>query len=412
MRLIESLNKGVTTTLPLKPGTPRSVWFDVYDKMFDDRDCFIVIFDQEPASFSGAALDLLEEARYIGRPLKALANGFEMMSMPGMYNVPGHNVYNLRTGGLTGPQIFTSLKGQTVVHGDVGLSAAPGGLLQFDFNGGVPLLELWESVAEGFGVTWKMDRLGRVVWSTTYTDVFPSTPALAVVDLPAEVPEKVGGVPTAKGRVTRFAADAGHFCWLVFSYYDGGSGSYVVANAGGPSPTPAAKLLPSITLPWSAGRYLDLSSVSDATEAENLADAYLERYNPINGPRVVFGLEVGSLPGGDIEPGDTVWAFAPDYRVEDTTLDAVDVNGALLHPRSLFVEFVDAPTHADMCVAVYSADAETWSVISDHVELDEPGAVTELKITSELPTVRTGGGVGVPANTTSDVTATSGEVKR
>lgn len=400
MRLIESLNRAELTTLPLKPGAPRSVWFDVYDKMVDDRDCYIVVFDQEPASFAGAPLDLLEKARYIGRPLKALANGFEMMTMPGMYNVPGHNVYELRTGGLTGLQTFTSLKGQTVVHGEVGLSSAPGGSLQFDFDGGAPLLELWESVAEGFGVTWKIDRLGRVVWSTTYADVFPSTPALAVVDLPA-APESVAGVKTAVGQLTRFSADIGHLCWLVYASYDGGASSYVTNHG---TSRNVGKLLPSLTTDWRTGRFLDLGSVSDTTEAEGLADAYLGRYDPDNGPLFAFGVEVGPLPpGGDLEPGDTVWVFAPDYRVEDTTLDAVDVNGAMMHPRLLFVDYVDAPSHSDMCVAVYSSNAETWSVISDYVELDETGARTQINISSELPTVRAGGGVAAPPNTTREI---------
>lgn len=393
MRLVESLNQGRLTTLPLKPGS-RSVWFDLYDKMIDDRDCFVVIFDQEPASFSGSSVDLLEQARYICRPVKALPNGFEVMTMPGLYNVPGRNVVDYRFGSLPASYGWSTFRGVGVLtHGAVALSADPAGTYAPGLAAAVPRLEIFEAAAGHFGVSWRLDRLARAVWSTTDTDVFPAVPSLAVVDIrEGQLPESLGGVPVVDGQITEFAAEAGHWTYYMVTSYNGGASEVSTNNA-----APVGKALKYDGTPadlWEPGRTLDLNGVTDATEALNLTNAQLGRYLSTDGPRVSFGLSVGSLPGGDIEPGETVWVFAPDYRIEDASLAAVDVNGVPMRPRRFFVTSVDAPSHDAMCVVAYSSSTDTWGVpFSNDVVLDESGnARTAIGGSSVLPILNTDGG--------------------
>lgn len=399
MRLKETLNAPATTTLTV---TERSVWLDLYDQFINDRDKFVVIFDQEPAAFSGDPTTILESARFVGRPIRARADGFELMTMPGMYDVPGRNLHDLRPQSLPGSLSWSTYLAQ-MVHGNVALSAAPAGSKTLGLSSAIPRLEIFEAAADAFGVSWRLDRLGRVVWSTSSTDVFPASASLAVLGPGVSGdPDYVSGIPAARGQVTGYSAEFGHWSWNVVASYDSGASEVWTSAGGGSDPRPGTRLLPDPIVPanpyhWEPGRTLDLGAVSDPTEASGLAQAFLGRFAAEDGPRISFNLTVEALPDGDLQPGEVVWVFAPDLAIEDTTQPSYNVNGTPMHPRRFFVSSVDAPTRDDMCVVIYSSDAQEWSTpLRDAVDLSDSRPETVVTGTTEIPPIRIDGGTAKP----------------
>lgn len=369
MRLVERLNTGVVSSMLFQPESPRSIWYDIYDQHFSlnaPADVFVAVFDQEPATFFGDAIALMAKARYVGRPVRALNNGFELMSMPGMYGPPGVAVREAaNVAGPTG-QAWSWFRTNHIRHGEVALSANPAGTFPSGFPIGTPSLEILSAAANHFGVFWRLDRLGRFVWSTVEADVFPTTPALAVLTDALDDVDSVGSVLAVRGSVTGFASSVLHHSSFMNSQYTGGTSQDLTRDVG-------------FALngdPWQPSRFIDLTSISDATTAANLTTAANGRYDPADGPQITFELSVpAERSPADLRPGQTIWAFGPEFRLEkDSTLAAVDVAGAKLRPRQMFVTGIDAPSHRGMCVAVYHAGTGEWQrPISEYVQLEESG---------------------------------------
>lgn len=380
MRFVERLNTGTVTQLVLRDESPRSVWLDIYDQAFTTgavADVFVAVFDQEPATFFGNAIDLMATARFVGRPIRALDNGFELMSMPGMYAPPGTSARDSTNLAVTAGKDWAWFRTNQIKHGELALSANPAGTFPSGFSAGTPSLEMLAAAANHFGVFWRLDRLGRFVWSTTETDVFPADPSLAVLTDALDDVDSVGVVPAARGAVSGFASSVLHHSSYMNADYNGGTAQDFTRDVG-------------FTLngdTWRTSRYIDLSSITDATTANNLTSAANGRYDPADGPEIAFELSIAPdrMPI-DLQPGETVWAFGPDYRLEDgSTLAAVDVAGTPMVPRQMFVTGIDAPSHRDMCVAVYHSGAGEWQLpISEYVALEEAGRPARIQFDTAI----------------------------